>query len=86
VSEWSQRDRHGLRTVSLVIVTLTVVFGAICAVVLNLTSLDQITFLGFPLGYYLLAQGLLIGIVAASFWTASLQDRSDRALFDSDEI
>ena len=86
MSEWSAHDRYGLRTVSLAVFTLTVVLGTICAVVLNVAQLDRISFLGFPFGFYLLAQGLLIGIVAASFWAAKVQDRADDALIDSDEV
>jgi putative solute:sodium symporter small subunit len=48
--------------------------------------LDAFGFLRFPLGFYLLAQGLLIGIVAVCFWSASAQERIDRAFSESEEF
>ena len=45
----------------------------------------KIGFLRFPLGFYLLAQGLLIGIVAGCFWSTRVQERIDRALVESEE-
>ena len=36
-------------------------------------------FLRFPLGFFLLAQGLLIGMVALAFWLTRMQERFDGA-------
>ena len=49
------------------------------------SALDEIGFLRFPLGFYLLAQGLLIGIVAACFWSTRVQERIDTALGETEE-
>jgi putative solute:sodium symporter small subunit len=85
VSEQPARDRHRWKTLFLALATLVVAFAAVCAVVVTATPLDQIGFLRFPLGFYLLAQGLLIGIVAACFWSARMQERIDRSLSESEE-
>jgi putative solute:sodium symporter small subunit len=85
VSEEAGRDRHQMRTLLLVIGTLVLVLGAITAVVALLSPLDKIGFLRFPLGFYLLAQGLLIGIVAACFWSARVQEGIDTALSEGEE-
>ncbi len=86
MSERSAQGRYRLRTTSIAVLTLAVVLGTISAVVQNATALDQISLLGFPLGFYLLAQGLLIGFVAAGFWVTSLQNRADIAFIESDEV
>ena len=41
-------------------------------------ELNNITFLGFPLGYYMAAQGSLIVFVVLLFWFARRQDAIDR--------
>lgn len=40
-------------------------------------QLNEITFLGFPLGYYMAAQGSLIVFVILIFWFAARQNRID---------
>ena len=40
-------------------------------------SLNQVTVLGFPLGYYLVAQGALIGFAVLVFWYARQQNAID---------
>jgi putative solute:sodium symporter small subunit len=40
-------------------------------------QLNGITFLGFPLGFYMAAQGSLIIFVVAIFWYASKQNSID---------
>jgi putative solute:sodium symporter small subunit len=42
------------------------------------TSLNSVTILGFPLGFYMAAQGSLIIFVAQLFWFAGAQDKIDR--------
>lgn len=40
-------------------------------------ALNQITFIGFPLGYYMAAQGSLIVFVVLIFWYAARQNAID---------
>ena len=40
-------------------------------------QLNAITFLGFPLGFYMAAQGSLISYVVLCFWNASAQNKID---------
>jgi putative solute:sodium symporter small subunit len=42
------------------------------------TALNRVVILGFPLGYYMAAQGSLIVFVLLIFWFASRQDAIDR--------
>ncbi len=41
-------------------------------------TLNKIVILGFPLGFYMAAQGSLIIFVIMLFWFASAQDKVDR--------
>ena len=86
MSEQPGRDRHRWKTLVLAIATLIIVFAAVFAVVTFAVQLDQVGFLRFPLGFYLLAQGLLIGMVAACFWSVRVQERIDRALSETEEV
>jgi putative solute:sodium symporter small subunit len=86
VSEQPGRDRHRWKTRLLAIFTLLVVFGSVFAVVAFVRSLDEIGFLRFPLGFFLLAQGLLIGMVALAFWSTRMQERFDRRLNEGEDL
>ena len=80
------RDRHQLRTLLLAIAILSTVLLAVFLTVTTATWLNQYGFLHFPLGFYLLAQGLLILIVVATFWFIRIQDRLDEARAENEEL
>ena len=86
MSEQPGRDRHSWKTLLLAIATLIIAFGAVFAVVAFAGRLDKIGFLRFPLGFYLLAQGLLIGMVALAFWSTRMQERIDRSFSEGEEL
>jgi putative solute:sodium symporter small subunit len=85
-SEHAGRDRHQLRTLILAVAILSTVMLAVFLGVTTATWLNQYDFLHFPLGFYLLAQGLLIFIVVATFWFIRLQERIDQARSESEEL
>jgi len=80
------RDRHQLRTVLLAVAILSTVLLAVFLTVTTATWLNQYGFLHFPLGFYLLAQGLFILIVVATFWFIRIQDRLDEARAENEEL
>jgi putative solute:sodium symporter small subunit len=86
VSEQHGRDRHRWQTLLLVVATLIIALGAIAAAVIFAGRLNEISFLRFPLGFYLLAQGLLIGLVALAFWSTRMQEHIDRRLSEGEEL
>jgi putative solute:sodium symporter small subunit len=47
--------------------------------------LNKIVIAGFPLGFYMAAQGSLIAFVVLCFWNASAQNRIDEEFGVSDE-
>jgi putative solute:sodium symporter small subunit len=85
-TERRARDRHQLRTVLLAAFVLSGVALAAVAVALAAGTLDRYWFLHFPLGFYLVAQGLLILMVAAGFWFVRVQERLDQRRLDTEEI
>jgi putative solute:sodium symporter small subunit len=85
VSEHPGRDRHRRRTLILVAATLLVALAGIPAAMGGADLLNRFAFLRFPLGFYLLAQGLLFALVAAAFWTSGLQEQIDRSYSESEE-
>lgn len=82
----AERHRHRRRTLLLAFATAIGTAAVTAACILLAGTLDQYRFLRFPLGFYILAQGLLLGMVAVCFWFASIQERIDRALEDSEEL
>ena len=73
------RDRHQVQTLILAVVILSMVLLAVVLAVTAVSWFNQFGFLHFPLGFYLLAQGLLIFIAVMAFWFIRLQERIDLA-------
>ena len=69
---------HWAKTKSLMWITLFVWFLASFVVHFFVNELNQIVVLGFPLGFYMAAQGSLIVFVIQLFMFARQQDRIDR--------
>lgn len=71
-------ERYWSATRSLMFVMLFLWFVFSFGVHFFVNDLNTIQFLGFPLGFYMAAQGSLIAFVLMLFWFASAQDRIDR--------
>ena len=74
----SDQTTHWRRTRSLMWVTLAIWFVFSFLVHWFANALNGASFLGFPLGFYMAAQGSLIVFVVLIFWFARAQDRIDR--------
>ncbi len=73
-----ERARQYWSTTSTLMITVLVIwFIASFVVHFFAPSLNQITIFGFPLGFYMAAQGSLIIFVVLIFWYASRQNRID---------
>lgn len=59
-----------------IMLTMWIIFSFLIHMFVN--QLNAIKFLGFPLGFYMAAQGSLIVFVAMLFWFARAQDKIDR--------
>ena len=71
-------ERHWARTSSLMWMMLFLWFVFSFVIHFFVKQLNEITFLGFPLGFYMAAQGALIVFVAMLFYFAYAQDKIDR--------
>lgn len=71
------KERYWSRTRNLTVIALTIWFIFSLVVPWFARDLNNITFLGFPLGYYMIAQGSLIVFVVTIFWQNWAQDRVD---------
>ena len=71
------RDAHWIKTRNLntVVMVLWVIFAII--IPWNADSLNSMSFLGFPLGYYMCVQGSLIAFVALIWIQNWRQDQID---------
>jgi len=84
--DYPARDRHQIQTIILAAVMLITVLLAVIFVVAAIPRFNRFGFLHFPIGFYLLAQGLLIFIVVMAFWFIRLQERLDLARSESEGL
>ena len=77
MSDDSKRAEHWRRTKSLMIVTLTIWFIFSYVVHWFAADLNSVTFFGWPLGFYMAAQGSEIVFVVTLFWFARAQHKID---------
>jgi len=73
-----QAVRHWTRTRALMFFTLAIWFIFSFVVHFFAPELNEISFIGFPLGFYMAAQGSLIVFVVMLFLFARQQDKIDR--------
>lgn len=84
--ENAARDRHQLRTQAVAITSVSVVLFAVAVAILYAVPLNRIWFLNFPLGFFLLAQGLAMFAVFVTFWYVRVQERIDLTRSMNEEI
>ncbi|HKJ61329.1 MAG TPA: sodium/substrate symporter small subunit [Hyphomicrobiales bacterium] len=73
-----QRKRHAARSFRLAVGVSTLIGVLVLAVPLAAPALDGYAFLRFPLGLFIAAQGVVIGLIAIIYWASNRQDRLDR--------
>ena len=71
------RAKHWAKTKRLTIITLIIWFIFSIVVHWFANSLDQFHFIGFPLGFYMAAQGSLIVFVIQIFYLSYAQQKID---------
>ncbi len=71
------QQEHWQRTRRLMFTTLGIWFVFSYLVHWFAGDLNNFSFLGFPLGFYMAAQGSLIAFVVLLFWFARAQDKID---------
>lgn len=83
--EADRRRRHWEKTRNLTFVILALWFIFALVLPWYTHALNAFSFLGFPLGYYFIAQGSLIAFVVLLFVHNALQDKIDDEFGFGDE-
>ena len=73
----SNKDAHWAKTKNHMIVTLVIWAFFSLVIFMFGTELNTMSFLGYPLAYYMTAQGSLLAFVIMLFWTANKQEKID---------
>ncbi len=71
------RSAHWAKTKNLTIIVLVIWFIFSFGVHWFADAFNSVSFLGFPLGFYMAAQGSLIAFVVLIFWLANRQNKID---------
>jgi putative solute:sodium symporter small subunit len=74
----AQRDAYWRKTSRLMWIIMILWFIFSFGIHLFAVQLNQFSFLGFPLGFYMAAQGSLIAFVVLCFWNAVAQNKIDK--------
>ena len=67
---WNKTRNH-------MIITLLIWFFFSLVIFMFGSDLNTLSFLGYPLAYYMTAQGSLLAFVVLLFWTANKQEKID---------
>tara|TARA_B100001250_G_scaffold391562_1_gene392561 strand:- start:126 stop:386 length:261 start_codon:yes stop_codon:yes gene_type:complete len=73
----SNKERHWEKTKGLMIMTLAIWFVFSIVIFMFGESLNNSSFLGYPLAYYMCAQGSIVIFVVLIFWFANRQEKID---------
>ena len=73
----SIKANHGEKTKRQMLVTLLLWFFFGYVIFMFGESINSVSFLGYPLAYYMCAQGSLIAFVVILFWSANKQEKID---------
>ena len=73
----SNKERHWGKTKNLMIITLIIWFIFSIFIFVFGEEMNTISFLGYPLAYYMSAQGSIVVFVVLIFWFANRQEKID---------
>ena len=73
----SNKERHWEKTKGLMMLTLSIWFVFSIVIFMFGESLNNGSFLGYPLAYYMCAQGSIVIFVILIFWFANRQEKID---------
>ena len=72
-----QRPRYWRHTLILAVGTTAVILFFAIVLPLFAVELNETTLLGFPLGFYIAAQGVVIALIVAVYWAGGRQASTD---------
>ena len=73
----SNKERHWEKTKGLMMLTLAIWFVFSIVIFMFGEGLNNSSFLGYPLAYYMCAQGSIVIFVVLIFWFANRQEKID---------
>ena len=73
----SNKDAYWAKTKGHMFITLVLWFFFSLVIFMFGTQLNNYSFLGYPLAYYMTAQGSLLAFVIMLFWTSNKQEKID---------
>ena len=73
----SNKEKHWEKTKNHMIITLAIWFFFSTVIFMFGAEINSASFLGYPLAYYMTAQGSLLAFVIMLFWTANKQEKID---------
>ena len=73
----SNKEKHWEKTKGLMLITLVIWFIFGYLIFMFGSSLNSGSFLGYPLAYYMCAQGSIVAFVVLIFWFANRQEKID---------
>ena len=73
----SNKEKHWEKSKNHMIITLVIWFFFSTVIFMFGAEINSMTFLGYPLAYYMTAQGSLLAFVVMLFWTANKQEKID---------
>jgi|TARA_B100001094_G_C18041915_1_gene725426 putative solute:sodium symporter small subunit len=73
----SNKERHWEKTKGHMLMTLALWFFFSIVIFLFGAEINSMSFLGYPLAYYMTAQGSLLAFVLIIFWFANRQEKID---------
>ena len=81
----SNKDAHWEKTRGHMIVTIALWFFFSTVVFMFGQDINSMKFLGYPLAYYMTAQGSMLAFIILIFWSNNRQEKIDREFGFSDE-
>jgi len=73
----SNKEKHWEKSKNHMIVTLVIWFFFSTVIFMFGAEINSMSFLGYPLAYYMTAQGSLLAVVVLIFWFANKQEGID---------
>ena len=73
----SNKEKHWEKSKNHMMITLVIWFFFSTVIFMFGAEINSMSFLGYPLAYYMTAQGSLLAFVILLFWTANKQEKID---------
>lgn len=81
-----QRPRYWRYTFFLALGVVAVIGACVFLLPFLVVEFNSGTFLSFPFGYYLAAQGVIIGLIVLVYWFATHQEETDQKFGAAEDL